>query len=164
MHQILDWRVADSPRFKQSVRNSCARFIMAKIIILFHIIHHPLRRSIKRLVHFKRLQIFFTTSIVNQFKNLQSIWRTYVIFFILVCPVAPVDLELELGLAADSAQAAANYRAAETAHLAAGCFSAARLDSPVVAGLDYASGAQGQFSVLFGLAAVFQASSLADLA
>ena len=27
----------------------------------------------------------------------------------------------------------------ETAELAAGCFSAARLDSPVVAGLDYAS-------------------------
>ena len=67
-------------------------------------------------------------------------------------------------MVADSAQAAANYRAAEAAELAIGCFLAARLDSPVVAGLDYASGAQGQFSVLFGLAAVFQASSLADLA
>ena len=67
-------------------------------------------------------------------------------------------------MAADSTQAAANYRAAETAELAAGCFSAARLDSPVVAGLDYASGAQGQFSALFGLAAVSQVSSLADSA
>jgi len=73
-------------------------------------------------------------------------------------------VDLESDLAADSAQAAANYRAAETAELAAGCFSAARLDSPVVAGLDYASGAQGQFSALFGLAAVFQASSLAGSA
>ena len=63
------------------------------------------------------------------------------------------------------AQAAANYRAAEVAELAVGCFSAAaRLDSPVVAGLDYASGVRGQFSALFGLAAVFQASSLADSA
>ena len=75
-------------------------------------------------------------------------------------PVAAADLELELEsvLVADSAQAA------ETAELAAGCFSAARLDSPVVAGLDYASGVQGQFSALFGLAAVFQVSSLADSA
>ena len=68
--------------------------------------------------------------------------------------------DLESVLVADSAQAAANYRAAEAAELAVGCFSAARLDSTVVAGLDYASGAQGQFSALFGLAAVFQASSL----
>ena len=67
-------------------------------------------------------------------------------------------------MVADSAQAAASYRAAEAAELAAGCFSAARLGSLVVAGLDYASGAQGQFSVLFGLAAVFQASSLAGSA
>ena len=67
-------------------------------------------------------------------------------------------------MAADSAQAAANYRAAEAAELAAGCFSAARLDSPVVAELDYASGVRGQFSALFGLAAVFQASSLAGSA
>ena len=52
LHQILGWRVADSPRLKQSVRNSCAWFIMAKIIILFHVIRHPLRCSIKRLVHF----------------------------------------------------------------------------------------------------------------
>ena len=64
-------------------------------------------------------------------------------------------------MVADSAQAAANYRAAETAELAAGCFSAARLDSTMVAGLDYASGAQGQFSALFGLVAVFQAFFLA---
>ena len=71
---------------------------------------------------------------------------------------------MELGLIADSAQAAANYRAAETAELAAGCFSAARLDSPVVAGLDYVSGVRGQFSALFGLTAVFQASSLANSA
>ena len=61
-------------------------------------------------------------------------------------------------------QAAANCRAAEVAELAAGCFSAARLGSPVVAELDYTSGAQGQFSVLFGLAAVFQTSSLAGSA
>ena len=27
----------------------------------------------------------FSSSIINQFKNLQSIWRTYVILFILVC-------------------------------------------------------------------------------
>ena len=70
-------------------------------------------------------------------------------------------MDLESVLVADSAQAAANYRAAETAELAAGCFSAARLDSPVAAGLDYTSGAQGQFSALFGLAAVFRVSSLA---
>ena len=75
-------------------------------------------------------------------------------------PVAAADLELDL--AADSAQAAANYRAAEAAELAAGCFSAvARLDSTVAAGLDYASDVQGQFSALFGSAAVSQASSLA---
>jgi hypothetical protein len=43
-------------------------------------------------------------------------------------------------------QAAANCRAAE------------------VAGLDYVSGVRGQFSALFGLAAVFQASSLANSA
>ena len=68
-------------------------------------------------------------------------------------------------MAADSAQAAANYWSAEIAELAVGCFSAAaRLDPPVVAGLDYASGAQGQFSALFGLAAVFQTSSLAGSA
>ena len=67
-------------------------------------------------------------------------------------------------MAADSAQAAASYRAAEVAELAAGCFSAARLDSPVVAELDYASDAQGQFSAPFGLAAVFQTSSLAGSA
>ena len=67
-------------------------------------------------------------------------------------------------MAADSAQAAANCRAAEVAELAVGCFSTARLDSTVVAVLDYASGAQGQFSALFGLAAVFQASSLAGSA
>ena len=68
-------------------------------------------------------------------------------------------------MAADSAQAAASYRATEVAELAVGCFSAvARLDSTVVAGLDYASGAQGQFSALFGLAAVFQTSSLAGSA
>ena len=73
-------------------------------------------------------------------------------------------MDLELDLVADSAQAAANYRAAEATELAVGCFSAARLDSPVVAGLDYASDVQGQFSALFGLAAVFQASSLADSA
>ena len=73
-------------------------------------------------------------------------------------------MDLESVLVADSAQAAANYRATEAAELAAGCFSAARLGSPVVAGLDYASGAQGQFSALFGLAAVFQASSLAGSA
>ena len=73
-------------------------------------------------------------------------------------------MDLESVLVADSAQAAANYRATEAAELAAGCFSAVRLDSPVVAVLDYASGAQGQFSALFGLAAVFQASSLADSA
>ena len=75
-----------------------------------------------------------------------------------------MDLELELDLVADSAQAAANYRTAEAAELAAGCFSAARLNSPVVAGLDYVSDVQGQFSALFGLAAVFQASSLAGSA
>ena len=73
-------------------------------------------------------------------------------------------MDLESVLVADSAQAAANYRAAEAAELAVGCFSAAWLGSPVVAGLDYASGAQGQFSALFGLAAVFQASSLANSA
>ena len=73
-------------------------------------------------------------------------------------------MDLELDLVADSAQAAANYRAAEAAELAAGCFSAAQLDSPVVAGPDYVSGVRGQFSALFGLAAVFQASSLADSA
>ena len=73
-------------------------------------------------------------------------------------------MDLESVLVADSAQAAANYWVAEAAELAAGCFSAARLDSPVVAGLDYASGARGQFSALFGLAAVFQASSLANSA
>ena len=67
-------------------------------------------------------------------------------------------------MAADSAQAAANYRAAEAAELAVGCFSTAWLGSPVVAGLDYASDAQGQFSALFDLAAVFQVSSLADSA
>ena len=73
-------------------------------------------------------------------------------------------MDLELDLVADSAQAAANYRVAEAAELAAGCFSAARLGSPVAAGLDYASDAQGQFSALFGLAAVFQASFLAGSA
>jgi len=67
-------------------------------------------------------------------------------------------------LVADSAQAAANYWAAEAAELAVGCFSAARLDSTVVAGLDYVSDVRGQFSALFGLAAVFQTSSLADSA
>ena len=73
-------------------------------------------------------------------------------------------MDLESVLVADSAQAAASYRAAETAELAAGCFSTARLDSTVVAGLDYASGAQDQFSAPFGLAAVFQTSSLAGSA
>ena len=48
-----------------------------------------------------------------------------------------------MGLVADSAQAAANYQAAEAAELAVGCFSAARLDSTVAAGLDYVSGVQG---------------------
>ena len=68
-------------------------------------------------------------------------------------------------MAADSAQTAASYRAAEVAELAVGCFSAAaRLDSTVVARLDYVSGVQGRFSALFGLAAVFQASSLASSA
>ena len=69
-----------------------------------------------------------------------------------------------MDLAADSAQAAANYQAAEVAELAVGCFSAARLDSTVAAGLDYVSDVQGQFSALFGLAAVFQAYSLAGSA
>ena len=67
-------------------------------------------------------------------------------------------------MAADSAQTAASYRAAEVAELAVGCFSAARLDSTAAAGLDYASGVRGQFSDLFGLAAVFQVSSLAGSA
>ena len=73
-------------------------------------------------------------------------------------------MDLESVLVADSAQAAASYRAAEVAELAVGCFSAARLDSPVVAGLDYASDVRDQFSALFGLAAVFQTSSLAGSA
>ena len=47
LHKILGWRVTDSPRFKQSVRNSCDWFIMAKKLFSFisFAIHYAVRLS-----------------------------------------------------------------------------------------------------------------------